>query len=54
MPAVVTLNDSETLELRRIVMDKDAEAALSFLKNRILKRLDESQRKGMDTGKGHL
>jgi len=54
MPHIVTLTEKDLQRLRVIALDGDAPDALSFLKDRILKPLEESLRKGMDTSKGHL
>lgn len=37
-----------------IAIDADGAEALAFVKERLLKQVEESLRKGMDTSKGHL
>lgn len=54
MPFVVCLTDHDLQCLRAIAMDADASAALEFIKNKLLKQVEDSLRKGMDTSKGHL
>lgn len=54
MPYVVTLSEKDLQRLKVIVMDGDRDDALTFLKESILKPVEESLRKGMDTSKGHL
>ena len=54
MTHVVTLTDEDIQRLKLIVLDADKSDALQFLKERVLKPLEESKRKGMDTSKGHL
>lgn len=51
---VVSLTENDLQRLRAIVLDSDAVDALVFVKERILKQLEESMRKAMDTSKGHL
>lgn len=54
MPRVVLLTESEEIRIKAIVLDGDGEGALKFLKEKILKPLADSDRKGMDTSKGRL
>jgi hypothetical protein len=52
MPHVVTLTERDIGELRMIVADKDRDEALRFLKERVLKPLELSERKGLDVSRG--
>ncbi len=54
MTHVVTLTELDMTRLRMIVQDADGTDALAFLKERILKPVEEAARKGMDTSKGRL
>lgn len=54
MTHVVSLTGNDLQRLRAIVLDSDGDEALLFVKERILKQLEESLRKSMDTSKGHL
>ena len=51
MDRVIKINDTEFVELQMIVMDKDKEAALKFLKENILKPLERSDRQSLDPSK---
>ena len=53
MTHVLSLTEEELQKLRVIVLDSDEEQALVFAKS-VLKRIEGSMRKGMDTSKGHL
>lgn len=52
MPHVVTLTEQDLGELRMIVADRDREAAFRFLKERVLKPLEASERKALDVSRG--
>lgn len=52
MNHVVTLTEQDLQRLRVIVLDGDETDALAFLKERVLKPVEESMRKGMDTSRG--
>jgi len=54
MTHVVTLSEMDLQRLRLIVLDSDGTEALTFLKESILKPVEESLHKGMDTSKGRL
>lgn len=54
MPFVVTLTDLDLQRIRAILLDSDAPEALAFIKDRLVKQVEDSLRKGMDTSKGHL
>ncbi|MBU0608714.1 MAG: hypothetical protein KKI08_12580 [Armatimonadetes bacterium] len=50
----VTLDEAERLELEQIVMDRDEKAALAFLANAVLAKIESAERGHMksvfDTG----
>lgn len=52
MPYMVTLTDRDVTELRMIVTDRDQGEALLFLKDRVLKPLEVSERKTLDVNRG--
>ena len=52
MPHVVTLTEQDLTELRMIVTDRDRDEALRFLKDRVLKPLEASERKALDVSRG--
>ncbi len=52
MPYVVTLTDRDVTELRMIVTDRDRDEALRFLRDRVLRPLEASERKALDVSRG--
>jgi hypothetical protein len=54
MPHVVTLSDADWAEVRVILMDRDGEAALRFLKEKIVRPIEQSLSKALDVSKGHV
>jgi len=53
MPHVVSLSDSDWAEVRVIVMDRDEKAAWQFLKEKVVKPVEQSLNKALDVSKGH-
>ena len=52
---VVSLTDEEVCELREIVIDRDGEEALKFLKEKILLKIERTEKRRMSVdGKRHL
>jgi len=49
---VVTLTEADLAELKVILMDQDGPAALEFLRKRVAKPLDLSDRKALDVSRG--
>jgi len=54
MAYVVQISQSDLDELKVILMDRDGDAALSFLKEKVAKPIDRSLSKAMDVSKGHV
>jgi hypothetical protein len=56
--ATITLSEEDELNLRMILVDRDAEAALAFLRERLLPLVNAQQGKMMishlDGGKGSI
>lgn len=52
MNRVVTLTEETVAELRVILMDRDERAALEFLRERVAKPLELSDRKALDVSRG--
>lgn len=52
MTHVVRLTEQDLRELRMVVTDRDRDAALRFLKERVLKPLESVQRKALDVSRG--
>lgn len=52
MAHVVTLTEQDVGELRMLLADRDGDAALRFLKQRVLKPLEASERKALDVSRG--
>lgn len=52
---VLSLTDEEVCDLREIVIDRDGEEALNFLKEKILLNIERTEKRRMDVdGKRHL
>lgn len=49
---VVTLTDEDLAQLQFILMDRDGKAALQFLRERVAKPLELSDRKSLDVSRG--
>ena len=54
MPHVVSLSDADWGQVRVILMDRDGEAALRFLKEKIARPIEQSLSKALDVSKGHV
>lgn len=54
MQYVANLSEADVGELKMILMDKDGEAALKFLKDKISKPIEKSLHKALDVSKGHV
>ncbi len=52
MPYVVSLSETEWAEARMILVDKDAPEALRFLKEKIVKPVEQSLNKALDVSRG--
>lgn len=52
MPHVVTLSETDWAEARMIVVDKDAAEALRFLKEKVVKPVEQSLNKALDVSRG--
>lgn len=52
MSHVLKLEDVDFGELQMIIMDKDKDAALKFLKEKIFKPLEQSEKQSLDPSKG--
>jgi len=51
----VSLNEADTEELKIIVMDRDKESALRFLKEKVLPQIIRQEKRRLDVqGKSHL
>lgn len=51
-PHVLALDDADWALVRVILMDRDAEAALRFLKEKIARPIEQSLAKSLDVSKG--
>ncbi len=54
MGYVVNLSDADWAGARVIVMEKDAKAALRFLKEKVVRPIEQSLSKALDVRKGHV
>lgn len=52
MNHLVSLTEQDVVELRSVVLDRDAAEALRFLRDKVLKPLDSAARQKLDPSKG--